>query len=180
MAEFRGESRAATVSRRRGRGGEKKSLGTVHDQRFYAVRCLPLAGQGHCTMTMPFASKPYNALVRVCVPFARSVLQEAGLALLRHGLLQAVCCGCEGESMGEVLDELADEHGFNHNGRPAFASVHEDETLDEVLDYFILPNGQADTGLLVVLGDEAAFRETLRCFVRVAGELRERLYAPAL
>ncbi len=179
MAELRGEGRTATVQKHRRASSEKKSLGTVYDQRFYALRRLPSSGGPSTSLSFPFPPSPFNGLICVGVPLPEAALGRIMLALLQHGMRQAVCCGCEAEFAGDVLDELIDEHNFSHDGHAPFASVHEGEPLSEVIDYFILPNGLADIGLLMILGDEAAFGQAVKAFGRVAGQLRERLHVPA-
>jgi len=179
VADIREHARVATVSRRRGVCADAKSLGTVHDQRFYAVRYLPASQAEEGRFDLPIPRRAFNALIYAAVPLAEARLRDLALTLLRHGLRQAVCCGPEAEAMGEMIDAMADDHEITHDGRSVLASIHDDESLDEVIDYFILPNGIAETSLLVVLGDEVAMRDTLRSFARVTGDMRERLAATA-
>ncbi len=174
MAAYNDESKIATVSKRQ-TSNTRKALGTVYDQRFYALRAVPCGKTRTLKLSMPFAAAPFNALIYATLPISSAILRDISLNLFRHGMRQAVCCGSEADTMGEILDDIADEFSFHHDGRPVFTSIHDDESLAEVLDYFILPNGLADKSLILVIGNDKSFREALRTFAKVAGSMREKL-----
>lgn len=148
--------------------GRNGKLGRMHDQDFYAVRHF-----GGNRLSIPFPPRPFNALIDVPHPIPESILGEISLQLLQHGMRSAICSGLQGERLGEILDEIIDEHGFYPNNRTVYTSVHLDEPIEETLDYFVLPNGLADTGLIVVVGDEHAFGEVVKTFLRLTREVRE-------
>lgn len=155
--------------------GQTKSLGTVHDQRFFAVRSQP----GY-DLPFPFPKDHFNSLIAIRGCPAEETLQSVAMQLLRHGMRAGICHGEGAEMMGSMIDGLVDEYGFSHNERTVYASVHDDEELDEVIDYFVLPNGLADIGLIVVIGEESAFEDVLFLFNHVTGQVRERVLAGAV
>lgn len=162
----------AVAAPRRGGSHDAKALGTFYDQRFYAIRHLPGAD-----MVFPFAPASFSALIDLHVPLGDDALRKIALDLLEQGMRIAICRGHEAERMGEIIDELVDEHAFHHDGRTVYASVHEDENLEDVMEYFVLPNDQTDMAALVVLGEESAFRKTLRVFSAVTADVREKIFA---
>lgn len=150
-------------------------MGICHDQRFYALRYLP--GR---KLELPFEDKPFTALIEITVPLSDDILRNVAMDLLYRGMRAALCLGPEAERMVEIVDELVDAYGFAHEARTVYASAHEDEDLAEAIQYFILPTGLAETGLLLVLGGEDAFRQTVRTFGQATTGMREKLVAGAV
>lgn len=171
MSEYQTQMRSVLISSRRSLASERKSLGTIHDQKFYAIR-----NTGEKPLELPFSTKPFNVMIELALPLSDDALRQIGIQLLKDGMCHATCRGGEAERMGEILDDLIDEHGFSIDGHTVFTSVHDDESLEEVLEYFVLPNGLASTSLLVVIGDEASFHNLVRCFGSTAADLRERIF----
>lgn len=130
-----------------------------NDQRFFALRHVP--GQ---PLKLPFLEGAFNALVEVAAPVDREVLTSVSLQLLQHGMRAADCHGEDAQDLAEIIDELVDEHGFCHDGRTVYAIGHDGESLDDLIDYFILPNDLANTGILLVIGEESDFEGVVEAF----------------
>ncbi len=139
--------------------GNQKSLGAVYDQHFYAVRHE--AGE---TIAFPFPQKHFNALIA----FHRATNVEErrviAMELLEYGMRFALCYGQGADEMAELIDELVDEYNYMHNGCTVFSTVHEDGDIGDALAYFVLPNGLADTGLILSLGDDGDFDQWTETF----------------
>ncbi len=144
--------------------------GQVHGQDFYLhqhVLGAPLA--------LPFSRRHFTAFIDLPVPAPETVLRELALRLLRHGMRSAICWGYEAELLGEVIDRVIDDYGFWHGDQTAFCSVHEEEALEEALEFFILPCGLAETGLVLTCGDDAALRTLTSTFSLVHAGAREEV-----
>jgi hypothetical protein len=165
--------KGASSSGRRG-VSKQKILGKFYDQRFYATRLVP--GKA---FHPPFAPHPFNVMIHIAGHVPDKALRQIGLDLLKHGMRFALCHGSEAERMGDILDELLEDNEFAHKGYTAYTSVHDDDPLEEAVEYFILPSGLADTGLMLVIGDESSFRSVMRAFTKVTGHLRERIFVSA-
>jgi hypothetical protein len=164
--------KSATVTSRRGVQKDKKLLGTFYDQTFYATRHA-----ADKALSFPFPAGRFNAMVCLAEKTDEAAMRRIGMDLLEHGLRFALCHGPEAGAMGKVLDELIDEHGFSCEGLTAYTSVHEDDSLAEAVEYFILPAGLAETSLLVVVGSDASYREVMKSFAKATSHLRERVLA---
>ncbi len=165
------DSKATAVSGKRYASSIRRNLGIIHDQKFYALRHI--IGK---SLELPFKDRQFNALLQVSRPLPESVMREIALTLLQNGMRSALCWGTEAEQMTEIIDEIIDEREFSLEGRTAYATLHEDESLTEVIEYFILPNDLADTGLLVVIADETEFKNTVMAFGQTVKGLREVIY----
>lgn len=130
-----------------------------NEQRFFALRHVP--GQ---TLKLPFRHGTFNALVEIAAPVDREIMTSVAMQLLEHGMCAADCHGEDAGEFAAVVDELVDEYQFSHNDRTVFATSHDDVTLDEVIDYFILPNDLSDTGVLIVIGGESDFEVVIDTF----------------
>lgn len=136
-------------------GGEEPVLGNYCGQTFYATRVAP---DGRCAF--PFPAQSFTALLNVQSPQPEGVLRTAVRSCLDHGMRLAVCTGRGAEALGGIVDELVDEGGYGVDGRTVYASVHDGEPLEEVVEYFMLPQGLAEIGLLLVFGNDEAYGET--------------------
>lgn len=143
--------------------GSEGRLGNCHDQTFYAVRYQP----GN-ELKIPFPAERFNALINLKAAPGEEAMKEVAMRLLEHGMCAAVINGDEAGKMGELIDNLIDEHDFNHDGRTVYTSCHEDEEIEEVMDYFVLPNGLAEIGLIVVFGEQGDFGEAVDSFNNIA------------
>jgi hypothetical protein len=164
------EKSAAVASRRSASQKEKKLLGNFYDQTFYAARHAP--GKA---LSFPFPASRFNAMIYLAGDEDEKALRRIGLDLLQHGLRYALCHGPGAKAMGQVLDDLIDEHGFSCEGLTAYTSVHQDESLAEAVEYFVLPAGLAETSFLVVIGNDADYRQVMRAFTKATSHLRERV-----
>ena len=153
------------VSNRKALSNERRSLGTRYEQRFFAIRYAANKG-----LSIPFPPGPFNGLISIHGSVDDAVLESVGMQLLEYGMRAAMMQGDKAGRMGEILDQLVDEHQIMHDGRTVYNSVHEDESLEEVIDYFILPNGLAEQGLLVVIGGETDFDEATDLFRNILSD----------
>ncbi len=151
-------------------------MGTIHEQRFYAIR----ANGGD--VRFPFPSGPFTALVDLSRSVDDVVLRGYAEALIQHGCVQAVCRGEESARLEEIFNDLANdlaEKGDIDPNGPCFTSMcMDDEPLDEAIQYFVLPCGLAQIGLLMVIGDQGDFQNAIEGFSIAAGAIREDLSAP--
>lgn len=140
-------------------------MGTISDQRFYAIR----ANGGE--LRFPFPPGAFTALVDMSRPVDDAILRGYAEALLKHGCVQAVCRGEESSRLEEIFTDLANDHADAY-----FTSMClDDEPLDEAIQYFVLPCGLARTGLLMVIGDQGDFQAAIEGFSTAAGAIREDL-----
>lgn len=151
-----------------------KSLGTLFDQKFYAVRA------GGPDLNLPFTPRPFTALVDISREVEDNLLERYAKTLMSHGCVQAVCRGEGADRLSAIFDRLADEGGNSCSEGFAFTSMAiDDESLDDAIHYFVLPCGLASTGLVVVIGGNDSFRQAVECFSGAAGSLNEGLGVPA-
>lgn len=135
------------------RGSEGgRSLGAVHDQEFFAIWHRP--GQ---PLPMPFGRQYFNALITQSGSLPEADLREVASQLLDHGMRSAICHGEDAQTLGGIIDGLVDEQGREIERRTIYTMVHDGEGLDDTLRYFVLPNGLAEIGLIVILGEEGHF-----------------------
>ena len=143
------------------------SLGTHYGQKFYAIR----ADGG--SLRFPFAAQPFTALVDIAGEVSETALRGYARELIGHGCVQAVCRGGDSGLMNDIFGELAD-NGETDNGDFPFTSMAlDDEPLNEAIEYFILPNGLAATGLVMVIGDSGAFRSAIDSFTASTSGAKE-------
>ena len=162
----RGRKIAATVET----GG--KSLGTLYDQKFYAIRV------GSNGLRFPFEPQPFTALVDIKGDVDQDVLKSYARELLSYGCVQAVCRGVEAPVLNDIFGELAESGDIDANGF-AFTSMSvDDEPLSEAIEYFVLPSGLASTGLLLVIGDAGDFKNAIEDFADMAGSLKKAIREP--
>ncbi len=149
-------------------------MGTIHEQRFYAIRA------NGADVRFPFPSGAFTALVDLARSVDDAVLQGYAEALIRHGCVQAVCRGEESSRLEEIFNSLADKGDIeiDRNGTYFTSMCLDDEPLNEAIQYFVLPCGLAQTGLLMVIGDQGDFQNAIRGFSTAAGAIREDLSAP--
>lgn len=148
------------------------SLGTIHEQRFYAIRA------NGTDLRFPFSSQPFTAMVDISRPVDDEVLTGYANALIAHGCVQAICRGEESDRLVDIFNELADQGDLDHNGHLFTSMCLGDEPLTESIQYFVLPSGLAQTGLLMVIGDADDFQDTIEGFSTAAGAIREDFGQP--
>ncbi|MCC8189855.1 MAG: hypothetical protein LIP77_04340 [Planctomycetes bacterium] len=144
-------------------------MGTLHDQRFYAIRA------NGTDLRLPFTAQPFTALVDMTIPVDDSVLQGYAEALIGHGCVQAVCRGEDSGRLVAIFDRLAEQGELDQNGTPFTSMALDDEPLDEAIQYFVLPSGLARIGLLMVIGDTGNFQNAIEGFSTAAGAIRESI-----
>lgn len=148
------------------------SLGTLHEQRFYAIRA------NGADLRFPFSAQPFTALVDVSASIDNAVLQGYAQALIDHGCVQAVCRGEESERLVEIFDRLTEQGEHDKNDTPFTSMCMDDEPLNEAIEYFVLPCGLAQTGLLMVIGDAGDFQNAIKGFFTAAGAVKEGFGQP--
>lgn len=147
-------------------------LGTIHDQRFYAIRAN---GQ---QLRFPFTARPFTALVHMPQSVDDALLTSYAKTLIDHGCVQAVCRGDDSDRMVDIFDSLA-EQGEHDSGDAPFTSMClGDEPLQEAIQYFVLPCGLAQTGLLMVIGGSGEFDDAINGFFTSAGSIAEGIGEP--
>lgn len=151
---------------------ERKSLGTLYEQKFYALRA---AGK---TLDYPFAARTFTALVDSNTSLSDDVLRHYVDSLLNHGCIHVICRGHDAERLSSIFDETVDERGLTHDGYTMTSMIYDEDDLEETVGYFVLPTGLADVGLLLVIGDSGDFKSMVRSFARIAGTLRENVTEP--
>lgn len=166
-----GEALANEFSRADLSGGVT-DLGTLHAQRFYAIRA------NGAELRFPFSAQPFTTLVDMSAPVDGEVLQGYAEALIRHGCVQAVCRGEESHRLVDIFNRMAERGEFDRDGAPFTSMEMDDEPLPEAIQYFVLPCGLAHTGLLVVIGEQGDFQAAIDGFSIAAGAIRENLSEP--
>ena len=148
------------------------SLGTLHEQRFYAIRA------NGSDLRFPFPAGPFTALVDLVAPVDDAVLRKYAEALIGHGCVQAVCRGEESCRLDEIFYKLAEKGDLDRNGTPFTSMCLDDEPLNEAIQYFVLPCGLAQTGLLMVIGDQGDFQNAIQDFSTAAGAIKDNIGEP--
>ncbi len=144
--------------------GTALKLGSVSDQTIYAMRPQP-----GCDLNFPFEKKPFTALIRTSSQTTEADMRRAGWQLLQHGLRHGICHGEKADRMSEILDEIIDSFDISDNNQTAFSSSHEGEDISETMEYFLLPSGLADSGLILVLGTDNDWGGTMDSFDNLVG-----------
>lgn len=147
-------------------------LGTLHEQRFFAMRTS--GGE----LRFPFPKCPFTVLVDMVSPVDDAVLRSYAEALVGHGCVQAACRGEESERMVDIFNSLADRGDLGDDATPFTAMSMDDEPLDEAIAYFVLPCGLAQTGLVMVIGEQSDFQNAIRGFSNAAGAAKEDIGEP--
>ncbi len=147
-------------------------MGTIHEQRFYAIRA------SGADVRFPFPQGAFTALVDMSRSVDDAVLRGYAEALIGHGCVQAVCRGEESSRLEEIFNDLAEKGDLDRNGAYFTSMCLDDEPLNEAIQYFVLPCGLAQTGLLMVIGDQGDFQNAIEGFSTAAGAIREDLSAP--
>ncbi|MCC8166633.1 MAG: hypothetical protein LIQ31_10900 [Planctomycetes bacterium] len=147
-------------------------LGTVHDQRFFAMRA------NGDTLRFPFPARTFTALVNMSGPVDDALLQTYAQALIDHGCIQAACRGEGSDRLVEIFDKMAEQGDFDHDGTPFTCMPLDDEPLEEAIQYFVLPCGLAQTGLVMVIGDSGDFENAINGFSVAAGAIKENIGEP--
>jgi hypothetical protein len=137
-------------------------MGTILNEPFYACRATP--GE---LPELPFQSQPFTCFLRAATYIGDEDFKLLATTLLRSRMRHAVCAGVESDRLADLLNEILEEGEFHENGRAAMACSYEDDPLEEVLEYFALPSGMAPANLLLTIGSETAFAETLAAFRKV-------------
>ncbi len=148
------------------------SLGTLHEQRFFALR----ASGGE--LRFPFPRGPFTVFVDIAGPVEDAALGRYAEALISHGCVQAVCRGEDSDRLVDIFNALAERGELDADGVPFTAMGVDEEPLEEAIEYFVLPCGLAQTGLVMVIGDQGDFRNAIRGFSSAAGAAREDIGEP--
>jgi hypothetical protein len=167
---FGGDAKSSDAALDRFVGGI--SLGTLHEQRFFAIRAN---GAG---LRFPFPAAPFTALVDMSRSVDDCVLRTYAESLINHGCVQAVCRGEESNRLESIFNELAEEGALDKNGTPFTSMCMDDEPLGEAIQYFVLPCGLASIGLLMVIGDQDDFQSAIEGFSNAAGSGKEEIGEP--
>lgn len=144
--------------------GNRIFLGHLHEQEFYAVRHV--SGDA---LSIPFQPRPFTALIHTRRNLGESQMTAIARILLEHGLAYALCIGEHGERMSQVLDALIDEHEYALNDMTVFSNASHEESIDEAMEYFVLPSGLSDTGLILSIGDESDLEDATSVFDSLLG-----------
>ncbi len=147
-------------------------LGTLHDQRFYAIRA------NGASLRFPFASQPFTAMVDVPGSVDETLLKQYAGELIDHGCVQAICRGEESSRLVDIFDDLAERGDLDRNGIPFTSMCLDDEPLAEAIQYFVLPCGLASVGLLMVIGESGDFQNAIQGFSSAAGAIKESIGEP--
>lgn len=147
-------------------------LGTLHEQRFFAIR----ANGTH--LRFPFPAGAFTALVDMSASVDDEVLHGYASALIEHGCVQAVCRGEESCRLETIFNTLAEAGDLDKNGTPFTSMCLDDEPLNEAIQYFVLPCGLAQTGLLMVIGDHDDFQNAIKGFSTAAGAIKDDIGEP--
>ena len=131
----------------------------IHDQKFYALRHVP--GKD---LTIPFPVGPFNCMIHADGNVADETINAVGMQLLQHGMRSGICSGDQPDRISDTLDKLIDDNQFHHNNQTVYSHVVEEETIQENMEYFVLPNGLADIGLILVIGSEAEYHDVIGAF----------------
>ncbi len=167
---WRCENRGKRVVRSINFGG--KSLGSLYEQKFYAMRV-----EGN-QLKFPFAAKPFTALVDIRGDVDQELLKGYARELVAHGCVQAVCRGVEAGLMNDIFGCISEEGASDVNGLPFTSMSVDEEPLEESVEYFILPSGLAGVGLIMVIGDSDAFADAVDCFANFANGAQESKNEP--
>ncbi len=147
-------------------------MGTIHDQRFYAMRAHG------SDLRFPFPAGTFTALVDMTGDVDEGILKSYAEKLIDHGCVQAVCRGEESSALVDIFNKLAEKGDFDKNGTPFTSMCMDDEPLEEAIQYFVLPSGLAQTGLLMVIGDQNDFQNAIQGFSIAAGAIKEDIGEP--
>lgn len=165
-----GKNRVSAAASSVDAGG--KNLGTHFGQKFYAIR----AAGG--SLRFPFDSQPFTALVDIAGDVGEETLRGYARELVAHGCVQAVCRGAESGLMNDIFGELSENGETDTNGFPFTSMAIDDEPLNEAIEYFVLPNGLAATGLVMIIGDSGDFRLAVDNFAASTDGAKEALGIP--
>lgn len=141
--------------------------GVVQNGQMGAVGGRPFFSQFHMPgrdMTVPFAQGPFSCFIRIGGPTSDETLSTLARALLRQGLYAAYCAGVDCERLGEIFDEILDDGHYFHGDAAVTAMAFEDESIEDALEYFTLPNGHDVPHLVLTVGSAEHHQETLTAF----------------
>lgn len=167
---FGGDADALDVALARLVGGI--SLGSLHDQKFYAVRA------NNAELQFPFSAQPFTAMVDLAGQVDDATLKGYAAQLMAHGCVQCVCRGEEASRLSEIFETMTELGEMDSRGMPFTSMCIDDEPLNEAIQYFVLPSGLASVGLLVVIGDAADFQNVVQGFSDAAGSVHETVGEP--
>lgn len=144
--------------------GNRVFLGHLHDQEFYALRHV--SGE---SLTIPFQPRSFTALIHTRRNLSETQMHAIARALLEHGMVYALCIGEHGERMSMLIDRLVDENGYTRNDMTVFSNASQEESINEAMEYFVLPTGLGDTGLILSIGDESDHADATAAFDSLLG-----------
>lgn len=167
---FGGDANALDVALARLAG--EISLGTLHEQKFYAVRAKD------AELRFPFPAQPFTAMVDMTGEVDDAILKGYAAQLMKYGCVQCVCRGEEAARLSDIFDAMAELGEMDASGAPFTAMCVDDEPLNEAIEYFVLPSGLASVGLLLVIGGTEAFQGVVQGFFDIAGTMHEAVGEP--
>jgi hypothetical protein len=95
--------------------------------------------------------------------------------LLENRMRSAICCGINAEHLADVLNEMLEGGDYHEDGRTAMTIAYEEEPIEEVLEYFALPDGVGSASLLLNIGNDRVFKTTLTVFTKVVERMELEL-----
>jgi hypothetical protein len=143
-------------------------MGEIFEQPFYSCRHLPGA---ELQLPLP-AETPFACLIHTAAYISDDAFRELARSLLDGGMRYAIITGLESERLTDALDALLEEGEYHQDGRTALAAADDGETPEEAMEYFALPSGIAPANLLLTIGAEEDFQESLVLFDRVVKRMR--------
>lgn len=145
--------------------GNRIFLGHLHDQEFYAIRHVSGG-----SLSIPFQPRPFTALIHTRRNLGEKQMEKIVRALLDHGMAYALCIGEHAERVSLLIDRLVDDHDYTRNDMTVYSDASQEESINEAMEYFVLPSGLGDTGLILSIGDESDHGDATAAFDSLLGE----------
>ncbi len=129
-----------------------------------------------CKLKMPFAeNQPFTCLINAAKNIKSEDFEHLALFLLNNNMRYVVCTGIEADRLADVLNEILFDGSFHQEGRTAVVTSHEDDPIEEVMEYFALPSGMAPVSLIVSIGNKRTFKTMLEIFSTVSKRMKVAL-----
>jgi len=135
-------------------GDSFRHLGSFSGREFYVLRWFPQS-----SVQLPFTNKRFSALLSL----GHSVSDENAVNLVSHleqnGLTSVMIHGESADKITKIYDRY-----FEDSSSGTYAMLDESENLRESLEYFMTPDDVSEIGLILVLGDDAAWDAAISSF----------------
>jgi hypothetical protein len=132
----------------------------VNDRRFYA--CY-LEDQ---PISLPFSDRPFTVLVEIRGKVSSTRLENCARELLDLGCVHAICRGGDAELMNEIFQNLTEEGVFDREDCLFTSMAAEEESLQEVMEYFTIPPSDLiAAGLILIIGGVDSFPQVVEDFI---------------